>query len=207
MGKSNAAKEEKSMKLEKTQARLDKAATTKAELEASVKETEAEIAALDKADAEATKIRQEESAANAKASKDFKDSAEAVTEAISVLKEYYEGALVQTGAKSDAASSIMSILEMSAEDFTKLYMEEEQAEAEAAEKYKKLMDESATSKAAKLAEVKGAESEIKSLEVALQNSGEDLSTVNAELEAIESYMDKLKPQCESKAISYEEKKP
>merc|ERR1719421_1404599 len=198
MGKSNAAKEEKSMKLEKTQARLDKAATTKAELEASVKETEAEIAELDKADAEATKIRQEESATNMKAAKDFKDAAEAVSEAISVLKEYYEGALVQTGAKTtvkaptfggakgDAASSIMSILEMSAEDFTKLYMEEEQAEAEAAEKYKKLMDESATSKAAKLAEVKGAESEIKSLEVALQNSGEDLSTVNAELEAIES---------------------
>ena len=56
------------MKLEKTQGRLDKAATTKAELEASVKETEAEIAELDKADAEATKIRQEESAANMKAS-------------------------------------------------------------------------------------------------------------------------------------------
>lgn len=90
-------------------------------------------------------------ASNTKASKDFKDAAEAVTEAISVLREYYGGALVQTqsasrasrapptlgGAKSDSAHVILSILEMSGEDFEELYMETEQSESEAASSYKK----------------------------------------------------------------------
>merc|ERR1719443_2599762 len=113
------------------------------------------------------------------------DAAEAVTNAIRVLKEYYEGALIQTktsvkgkqpefgGAKSDSAHSILSILEMSAEDFTKLYMDEEGKETEASDEYKKLMGENKVSKAAKQAEVKGDLSEIKSLEVALKNNKED----------------------------------
>merc|ERR1719333_660005 len=53
------------------------------------------------------------------------------------------------GAKSDAAHAIMSILEMSLEDFTKLLMEVETAESEAQGAFDKLMTESKVSKAAK----------------------------------------------------------
>merc|ERR1719161_2134966 len=153
MSKSKETREEKVATIDKLTARMDKAATTKAELEQSVKELEAEIAALDKGVSEATKIRTEEKATYEKSSADFKQAAEAVNEAIRVLKEYYEGALIQTsskkgtktgqpdfgGAKSDAAHSIISILEMSEEDFTKMYMDAETTEAEAVTQYKKLM--------------------------------------------------------------------
>merc|ERR1719321_1203292 len=100
--KSKKAQAEKSMTADKLTSRIDKAATTKAGLEQSVKELQAEIAALDKGNAEATKIRTEESATNLKASTDFKEAAAAVQQAIGVLKEYYEGALIQTssGVKS-----------------------------------------------------------------------------------------------------------
>merc|ERR1719235_2012335 len=218
MSKSNAAKNDKNMKSDKLTARIGKASTKRAELEASVKDLEAEIAALDKGQAEATKIRTEAMATNKKASKDFKDSAEAVTEAIEMLKEYYEGALIQTssataerapsfgGAKSDAASSIISILEMSGEDFERLYMETEQEEKLAQEEYEKLSNENKVSKAAKQAEVKGALSQIRSLEVEINNGQEDLDVTTKELSAILTYMDKLKPQCESKVMSYAEKK-
>merc|ERR1719313_879131 len=174
------------MTADKLTSRIDKAATTKAGLEGSVKELEAEIAALDKGNAEATKIRSEEHATYLKSSKDFKDAAQAVQQAIGVLKEYYESALIQTkasskrqpsfgGAKSDAASSIISILEMSGENFTKMYMETETEEGLAVKAYEKLMQESKVAKATKESEIKGAESEIKSLEVALSNNGEDLA--------------------------------
>merc|ERR1719252_420876 len=133
-----------------------------------------------------------------------------------MLKEYYESALIQVssskkapdfgGAKSDAANTIISILEMSGENFSKMYMETETAEQTAAAEYKKLMDENKVSKATKLAEVKGSQSEIKSLEVALKNSGEDLGMTNKELDAVMAYLEKLKPQCETKAMSYAEKK-
>merc|ERR1719240_1209835 len=184
--KSKASQTEKTMAIDKLTSRIDKAATTKAELEQKIKDLEAEIASIDKATSEATKIRTEESATNTKSAADFKQAAEAVTEAIGVLKEYYEGALLQTksqqgkkapefgGAKSDAASSIISILEMSAEDFTKLLMETTTEEEEAAAEYKKLMDENKVSKTTKMAEVKGATSEIKSLDVSIKNGGGDI---------------------------------
>jgi len=214
--KSQKAQAEKSMTSDKLRSRIDTAATGKAELEQSVKDLEGEIAALDKGNAEATALRSQEHATYLKSSSDFKQAAEAVQAAIGVLKEYYEGALIQTssgkkapsfgGAKSDAASSIISILEMSEENFTKMYMEVETAEQEAVHEYGKLMDENKVSKATKQAEVKGSLSEIKSLEVALKNNEEDLGMTTKELDAVMSYLEKLRPQCETKVMSYAEKK-
>merc|ERR1719207_288056 len=56
MSKSKATQEEKSMTIDKLQSRLDKAATTKAQLTEAVKVLESEIAKLDAGTAEATKI-------------------------------------------------------------------------------------------------------------------------------------------------------
>ena len=58
----------------------------------------------------------------------------------------------------------------------------------------------------KQAEVKGKQSEVKSLEVALGNYAEDKSSTGAELDAVLKYLDTLKPQCETKVPSYAERK-
>merc|ERR1719333_84033 len=89
--KSNSEKADKSMRADELANRVDTAKATKAALQEKVKELEAEVAALDKATAEAAKIRDEEHANYVKSSKDFKDAAEAVTDAIRALKEYYNG--------------------------------------------------------------------------------------------------------------------
>merc|ERR1719198_2081547 len=216
MGKSKKSQEEKTATLDKLTSRIDSAAATKAELEDAIKELESEVAEIDASQAEATKMRTEENTEYLKSSKDFKDSAEATEKAIVVLKEYYEGALVQVqsgkrqpafgSAKSDAGSSIISILEMAAEDFTSTYTEIETEEMEAAKAYEKMTEENKFSKAAKLADAKAKMSEVKSLTVTLENSGADKGMVTKELDAVLSYLDKLKPQCETKAMSYEEKK-
>jgi len=223
MGKSNKAIEEKTLTLDKLQSRLDKASARKAELTQAVKDLEAEIASLDASVAEATKIRNAEHETYLKASKDFGDAAAATEKAIKVLKDFYDNAsLLQTGAMTAAASEfkapefgeakggaggvIISILEMSNEDFVKLHSETEANEAEAAETYEKLMNDSTASKAAKQAEVKASLSEIKSLTVTLENTGEDHSMTSQELAAVNEYVEKLKPQCEEKVMSYAEKK-
>merc|ERR1719420_1207833 len=163
MGKSNKAKEEKTLTLNKLQSRIDKASARKAELTQAVKDLEAEIAELDAATAEATKIRNAEHDTYLKASKDFGDAAAATEKAIKILKDFYDNAsLLQTGAKttrakapdfgeakSDAGSVIIGILEMSNEDFVRLHEETETNEAEAVEAYEKLMNDSKASKAAK----------------------------------------------------------
>jgi len=220
MGKSKTSQDEKTTTLEKLQARIDGAESTIAENTESIKTLEAEIATIDKAQSEATMIRTTEHEDYLVASKDFKDSAEAVAKAIEVLKNFYEGSFIQLsaktslkskqpelgGAKSDIAHTIISVLEMSEEDFTTLLAETEATEDEAAKAYKTLTDENKISKATKETEAKGKASEIKSLTVQLGHSKEDHESVSAELDAVLAYIDKLKPQCEEKAMSYEEKK-
>merc|ERR550514_1735244 len=96
--------------------RLDKATSESAQLADTIKELQAELAEIEKANGEAMKLRQEEHENYLKASKDYKDAAQAVEDAIGVLKEFYSSALVQTskaakggappafsGAKGDAA--------------------------------------------------------------------------------------------------------
>merc|ERR1719247_3026604 len=220
MGKSKTSQEEKTMTLDKLSARIDGAESTIAENTEAIKTLEAEVAEIDKAQAEATKIRTTEKEGYLVASKDFKDSAEAVAKAIEVLKAFYEGSFIQLsaktnlkskqpafgGAKSDIASTIISVLEMSEEDFTTLLAETEATEDEAAKAYKALTKENKLSKVTKETEAKGKASEVKSLTVQLGHSKEDHGSVSAELDAVLAYIDKLKPQCEEKAMSYAEKK-
>merc|ERR1719379_1027115 len=131
-GKSNKAKEDLSTKIDKKTSELDKAKAESAKLTDTVKELQAELSEIEKAAGEAMKLRSEEHANYLKASKDYKDAAEAVEDAIGVLKEFYSAnALVQTnartqahvqapkfgGAKGDAGNSIIQLLEVSAEDF------------------------------------------------------------------------------------------
>merc|ERR1719393_256093 len=208
------------MTLDKLQSRIDGATSTIAENTESIKTLEAEVAEIDKAQAEATAIRNKDHEDYLVASKDFKDSAEAVAKAIEVLKNFYEGSFIQVsaktslkskqpelgGAKSDIAHTIISVLEMSEEDFTTLLAETEATEDEAAKAYKTLTDENKMSKATKETEAKGKASEVKSLTVQLGHSKEDHASTSSELDAVNAYIDKLRPQCEEKAMSYEEKK-
>merc|ERR1719262_1777263 len=103
------------------------------------------------------------------------------------------------GAKSDVGSTIISVLEVAESDFTQLLAEAEAAESESQSAYDKLVQDNAVSKASKTAEVK-------SLEVALSNYKEDKETTTNELDAVLAYLDKLKPQCETKVMSYAERK-
>merc|ERR1719146_41420 len=206
--KAKSAKEqaEKSMRSDDLQSRLDSATAAQASLGEDIKELQKEISELDASVASATKMREAERATYVKASADFKQAAAAVEDAIHVLKEFYAGSsFVQIKGKT-ASDTIIAILENSGAEFTKMYMEAETAEDAAVAAYEKLMDESKVAKAAKTAEVQAAESEIKSLEVAIQNSGEDLKMVTKELDAVMSYVAKLKPQCEVKVMTYAEKK-
>jgi chromosome segregation ATPase len=220
MGKSKKSQEEKMATLDKLGARIDGAESTIAELTEAIKTLEAEVAEIDSAQASATEIRTTEKTEYLQASKDFKDSAEAVAKAIEVLKNFYEGSFMQVSskttqksqqpsfgsAKSDTASTIISVLEMSEEDFTTLLAETEATEDEAAKAYETLTQENKVSKAAKETESKAKASEIKSLTVQLEHSKEDHSAVSEELAAVNAYIDKLRPQCEEKAMSYAEKK-
>merc|ERR1719217_503302 len=164
MGASKTSEAQKMATIDKLTTRIDKAEATIAELTEAVKTLESEVAAIDKAQAEATEIRTKEQADNTAAISDFRQSADAVVAAMGVLKSFYEGgALIQTssrshalskrpefgGAKSDTGSSIISVLEVAESDFTTLLAETETQEDANAQAYAKQTEENKVSKAAK----------------------------------------------------------
>lgn len=224
--KTKAAKEKKTMTIDKLDTRLEKAGAQKAALADSVQELEEEIAAIDKSNEEATKIRHEEKATNAKVVSDFKQAADAVEDALGALKDFYgESSLLQMqgssasgavvgkvappklgGAQSDSAGGVLSILETMQTEFMKTVASTESTEREAAKAYDVQMNENKISKAAKAAEVKGSQSTIKSLTVAIHDFTEDHKIASKELDSILDYIQKLKPQCEGRVTPYAERK-
>merc|ERR1719267_365256 len=197
--KSKASRDAKMEKVDKYQTRIDKATATISTLKTEVAELSEQLNESAASLREATKIRTEEKATFDKASKDYKESAEAVTQAMEVLREFYgSAALIQmkqptfASANSDSGNSIISFLEVAQSDFTRLLAEAE--EAEAVKAYEELSQASAVSKATKEAEVKGKTSEIKSLEVAVADTTSDLTSSQKELDAVMDYIEKLKDQ-------------
>merc|ERR1719174_2838256 len=92
-------------------------------------------------------------------------------------------------------------------DFKDSAAAEAKADEESAQSaYDKLTKDNAVTKATKQGDVKGKTNEVKQLEVALGNYKENKATTGQELDAVLTYLDKLKPQCETKAMSYGERK-
>jgi len=220
--KTKASMDKKNMEIEKLSTRIEKAEATKKEQEELVATNSEEIASIEKANAEATKLRNEQHTNFVKIDTDFSGAAEAVDDAIDALKEYYgDGSFIQIrskdsssdsappsfgGAKSDSAGGIMSILETMGEEFRKTVKENAAEERENLKAFEKLMNQNKVTLATKEAEIKGAESQIKSLDVSLKDTGADLKMANKEKTAIEEYIAKLKPQCEGRVVPYEERK-
>merc|ERR1719161_3535236 len=223
--KTKEAMDKKNMEIDKLSARIEKATSTKKELEELVATSSDEIAETEKINAEATKLRNEQHENYVKIDTDFSGAAEAVDDAMDALREFYGPTLIQTkaktdsksdtndsapptfgGAKKDSAGGIMGILETMGEEFRKTVKEARATEREQTKAYETLMQQNKVLLATLESEIKGAESQIKSLDVSLHDTSGDLKMVNKEKGAIEDYIAKLKPQCGGRTVPYEERK-
>merc|ERR1719281_1656292 len=214
IGESNASKDEKQGKLDKVNSRLEKAESTIATLTEQVTVLSKEVADSDAAMAEATALRTKEKATFTAVEKDLSESQEACAAATEVLREYYEGAsLIQMGekAKNQAdeqgdGSGILGMLEVAESDFATALAEARTVEGTAQSEFDKMKAEAKMLKATKTMEIKGKQSEIGSLKTTVSDLGTDKEGLTGELDAVLAYLDKLKPQCETKVPSYAERK-
>lgn len=219
--KNKKAKAKKTATIEKLDARLDSAISRKEELEENVATLSGEIADMEAGQAEATKIRNDEKALNTKSIADFKEAADAVADATDALKDYYGDSLLELssntdskqhappklgGARSDAANTILSIMDTMQQEFEKTAAEFTSSEREAAKAHAELIQANKVSKASKEAEIKGNQSEIKSLSVAIHNFKTDKKSATGELDTVLEYIEKLKPQCQGRTVPYAERK-
>jgi len=216
IGESKASKDEKQGKLDKVNARLEKAESSIATLTEEITTLSKDVAESDAAVAKATKIRSEEKSVFMAVSKDLTECQEAVAAATEVLREYYEGAsLIQTSQKAKSetdedaegdGSGILGMLEVAESDFATSLAEAKTVEEQAQGEFDKLISESKMLKATKTMEIKGKQSEVASLKTTVSDLGSDKEGLTGELDAVLAYLDKLKPQCEVKVPSYEERK-
>merc|ERR1719408_873624 len=214
IGESTASKNDKQGKLDKVNARLEKATSSSASLTEEAAKLSKEVAENDAALAEATEVRQKEKADFMVVEKDLSESQEACAAATQVLREYYEGAsLLQVGSKARSKASvegdgsgILGVLEVAESDFAKGLAEARTVEQEAQAEYDKMMQDGKMLKMTKEMEIKGKQSETKSLKTTSTDLSSDKEGLTGELDAVLAYLDKLKPQCETKVPSYAERK-
>jgi chromosome segregation ATPase len=216
MTKSRAKQKDLAARADMHTVRIEKSEAGKAKLNEQISTLTTEIAEIDAGMKEATDLRMKEKAEFDESSAEYRQSADAVANAIQVLQSYYsQGSFVQAqaaqapelgGAKSDIGSTIISMLEVAESEFTQLLSEATAAENAAASSFEKLGKKNTFARAAKIEEVKGKGSELKSLEMNLLNYKEDRETTGKELDAVLAYLDKLKPQCETKVVSFDERK-
>jgi len=215
-----ATRKEKTSAVENLHSEID-------ELQADIATLTEEITALTEAVEElaaavtkATKIREEEKAKNAETVADAKEAQEAVSNALSVLKEFYEKAgdataFVQQeppdtfdkpykGMQAESGG-VMGILEVIQSDFARLESDTKSAEAESQKEYDNFMTDSTVDKEAKTQDVNHKTKKKEEKSQALLEKNEDLEGTQKELDAALAYYEKLKPTCVDAGLSYEDR--
>uniref|UniRef100_A0A7S1KVX4 Uncharacterized protein n=1 Tax=Alexandrium catenella TaxID=2925 RepID=A0A7S1KVX4_ALECA len=211
--------------------RRNKATTSVERLSAEVQEFSAQIqamaeelkvlaeeqASLASAVAEATAARQKEKAKNEAAIKDAVGAQEALKQALTILREFYDGqaSLLQQGKQvpemeaykgmQESKKGVVGMLEVIESDFARLETETRANEAQAASDYKGFMADSELAKKTKHErEVKLALDKDQA-EFEKQQKSDDLAASEKELGAANTYYDNLKPPCTVVHVSYEDR--
>merc|ERR1719162_966425 len=216
LAKNKKKKENKLAALRKYNTRHDSARARSTKLKSAVATLKKELKDLDAAVAEARKLRNQENTDNTKTIDDNRASAAAVAEATATLRKFYAAkveavgdtsfALLQKKAspsfdfqagKTDAAHTIIGILETAQSDFTKLAMETEEAEAQSLAEFKTYTQNAA---------ILGKNSEVKSLAVQITQVKDDINNTESELAAVNQTLETLTNECANKAMSYTERK-
>jgi cell division septum initiation protein DivIVA len=212
-------RKEKTAAVETLHAEIDELSASIAKLTQEITDLTAEIAEIDAAVAEATEIREKEKAENTVTISDAQEAQTAVSQAVTVLKEFYEKAgeataLIQEkpeifdepyqGMQSENGG-VLGMLEVIASDFARLETDTKAAEAEAQNAFDKFSSESAVNRAQNAKDVEHKTTKKINQESALTAKKADLEGTQKELDAALAYYDKLKPSCVDAGVSYEDR--
>merc|ERR1719240_2120811 len=177
-----------------------------AKLKEEVAALQKELAELAASQAEMDKIRSDEKALYDKNSAEMKQGIDAVKQALSVLKDYYASEGKSHNAASGAGGGIISMLEVVESDFTKSLANMEVVESDAVEEYEKVTYMNKIATTSKGQDVKYKTKEAAGLDKSTAEAVSDREGVQAELDALNEYLEKLNKMCVAKAEPYAETK-
>jgi predicted nucleic acid-binding Zn-ribbon protein len=195
--------------------KIDRAASSSAQLKDDVKQLQGELAELAKMTSEMDSVRRETHANFVTAKSDLEQGLTGVRKALNLLRDYYNSAaaFVQQPASpehhakaSGAGGSIISILEVCESDFANNLAKEEMEESDAQSEYEKTTQENKVSKAMKEQDSKYKTAEAASLDKTISELSGDRDTTNTELSAVNEYHGKINERCVAKPETYEARK-
>jgi len=203
---STAKKDDKTAVVEKLTTKIDQMSARSAKLKEEVSTLQGELATLAKAQAELDKLRKEESDAFVSNKADMEQGLDGVKMALKVLREYYAQDGKAHTAADGASSGIIGLLEVIESDFTKNLAGMMSTEESAQISYDAQTKENEIEKTAKEQDVKYKTKESAGLDKSVAEAKSDLSTVQAELDAVLEYLEKLHKECDEVAETYAERK-
>lgn len=206
MKETTEKKEDKEAQVEKLTTKIDQNKARSAKLKEQVRTLQSELADMARAQAEATKLREEEHAAYKVNKAEMEQGLKGVRIALKVLKDYYAKGDKAHAANEGAGSGIIGLLEVCESDFSKGLAEMVAEEESAAAEYKEFSKANEVDTAAKTQDVKYKTQEAKALDKSVAEMSTDLAGVQTELDAINEYDAKIKKECVAKAEPYEERK-
>jgi len=175
-----------------------------------------------------TQLRQEEKAENEQTLKDSREAQTAVSQAVTVLKEFYARAAEATALAQEAVvrrqmpspppifdgpyqglqpenGGVIAMLEVIQSDFARLESTTSAMEATNQQDFDRQMTELGVLKAQRTKDVEHKTRMKQNNEQALADRRNDLSSDQKELDAANAYYDKLKPSCIDAGTTFEER--
>merc|ERR1719388_393348 len=206
MSETKAKLDEKTADVDGLTTKIDQKKAMSIKLKEEVSTLQNELAGMAKAQAEATKLRQEENAAYKTNKAEMDQGLKGVRIALKVLKDYYAKGDKGHEAAEGAGAGIVGLLEVCESDFSKGLAEMIAVEEKAAADYEAQTKENAIVKVTKEQDLKYKTKESAELDEAVTEATADRESVQTELDSILEYLEKLKEQCVAKAETYETRK-
>jgi len=213
-----ATRDEKTNAIKKLSAEIDQLQASIEKRGEFIEATTAEIAAIDKAVAEATVIRNENKESNTLKIKEAKEAQEAVTQAMQVLKDFYAKAGTATALIQQkpeifdkpykgmgGEGGVVGMLEVILSDFARLESETTAQEETEESEHDKFLSKSELNKKQMEKDVEHNKMSKQNEEQALEEKQGDKEGNQKQLDAANDEFDKLKPQCIDTGVSYEER--
>merc|ERR1719420_1835475 len=211
-------RKEKTDAVETLHAETDQLEASIAKLTEDIAELTQAVAELDAAMAKATEMREAEKAKNTETISDSQEAQTAVSQALTVLKEFYAKAAEATAllqqpeifdkpykGMGGSAGGVVGMLEVIESDFAHLQAETKAAEAQAQKEYDEFMTDSEVDKTQKTKDIEHKTEKKQNQAQALVEQKKDLEGTQKELDAALAYYEKLKPSCVDAGVSYEER--
>ncbi|CAJ1412536.1 unnamed protein product [Effrenium voratum] len=204
LAKAKTKLEGKQDEVEDLQTKMDGAASKSATLKAEASELRKALAVLAETEANATALREKESAQFEKTVPEVQEGLEGVKTALKVLREYYQGTKAASN-RGGTATGVVGMLEVVESDFAKNLAQLRVAEATAKEDFKKGMQDLKLEKTRKEQDVKYKTQAAQRLDADLTELQSDSESVHTELSAIEEFNNGLKAECSVTPESFQEK--